>query len=146
MPLDDDDPGALAKGVLRLTCDYARTLRDLTWSDAAAVAAAEKRGRIISTHRTNVEKILSMDLNERTRHTDAEPDDGARRELERRLRRHASALGKDELARRLEARGLPTDPDALERLAKARSGDAARGLDDVAPAGRQGSGEDAGGG
>lgn len=109
--LSDD----LTKGLERLLCQQALELAQIDWADPEAVARVEKRGRIIQVHRSNVEKTLGMNEQKSpSKHPD-DPFDGdtdaLKRELERRLLLHAERLGKEEILRRLAARGLT--PPAL---------------------------------
>ena len=113
--LDASILGDLKLGLQVLVVQQAAFLADLDWTDPEAIQLAEKRGRIIQVHRGNVEKTLGMDDNGQT---NANPDDpfggdteALKRELERRLLRHADKLGREELIRRIRARGL--EPPAL---------------------------------
>ena len=108
----------LRSGLLALLCEQAADLVRLDWTDAEAVGRAEKRGRILQVHRTNVEKTIGMDDNQQQHPDPNDPFDGdteaLKRELDRRLLRHAKVLGKAELLRRLRARGLTPPPMELE--------------------------------
>ncbi|MEM9899667.1 MAG: hypothetical protein AAF742_09855, partial [Pseudomonadota bacterium] len=104
----------LQAGLTALLCEQAAHLARLDWSDPEAVALAEKRGRIIQVHRTNVEKTIGMNDHGSSSTDPNAPFDGdteaLKRELERRLLRHAEKLGKAELIRRLRARGIAPPP------------------------------------
>lgn len=108
--LDASLLGDLKLGLQVLVVQQAAFLADLDWTDPEAIQLAEKRGRIIQVHRGNVEKTLGMDDNGQKHINPDDPFDGdveaARRELERRLLRHADKLGREELIRRIRARGL----------------------------------------
>lgn len=113
----------LTAGLERLLCLQAVYLSRLNWGDPQAVALAEKRGRIIQVHRSNVEKTLGMNDHGTTHKNLDDPFDGdteaLRREVERRLLLHADRLGKDELLRRLKARGIAPPPLRVEVSGKA---------------------------
>lgn len=106
--------GDLKAGLHDLIRQQAVFLATIDWDDPEQVSLAEKRGRIIQVHRGNVEKTLGMDDRRHTPNPD-DPFDGntaaLREELERRLLRHADALGQAELLRRVRARGV--DPSSL---------------------------------
>ena len=117
--MSGDDPS--------LACDQAACLRVLVaeqtaflmrldWTEADQVALAERRGRIIGTHRTNVEKTMAG-----TSERDSTPEDTERlrAELERRLLKHVDALGEAEVARRIRARGLDPADAGLVGLGEA---------------------------
>lgn len=100
--------------LLELVCEQTVLLGQLDWHDPEQVTLAEKRGRIIQVHRGNVEKTIGMDDKQRDQQKANIPERSAeeiREEFERRLLRHAQALGTDELIRRVRARGA--DPDAV---------------------------------
>ena len=115
----------LRQGLEALVCQQAAFLAGLDWQDSEQIALAEKRGRIIQVHRGNVEKTLGMDDNGQNKRNPDDPFDGdteaLKRELERRLRRHAEALGTEELLRRVRARGLTPPTLGLELLGQVRS-------------------------
>lgn len=108
----------LAAGLQRLLCQQAAELARINWSDPEAVALAEKRGRIIQVHRGNVEKTLGMNEHRTSSKNPDDPFDGdteaLRKELERRLLRHAERLGREELLKRIAARGLTPPPLRVE--------------------------------
>ena len=112
----------LHRALTLLLIEQGAFLATLDWRDAEAVALAERRGRIIGTHRTNVEKLMPQaDVSRDTTDEDAPLSDedvaALRSSLHRRLVRHADRLGREELARRLRARGLDPDEAGLEFLA-----------------------------
>ncbi|GGY53149.1 hypothetical protein [Parvularcula lutaonensis] len=114
----------LRQGLEALVCQQAAFLACLDWQDAEQIALAEKRGRIIQVHRGNVEKTLGMDDNGQKQRNPDDPFNGdteaLKRELERRLLRHAQALGTEELLRRVRARGLTPPALGLEIFGEAR--------------------------
>ena len=121
---DPSESRDLRASVRVLPLGHAADLTALDWADGAAVALAEKRGRIVGTLNTLVEKTLAA---EPTLEPGPTPEEfeAFKRELHARLVRHAQRLGKDELDRRLAARGIDASRDDLELLA-APGPDAAR--------------------
>ncbi|MEM7739351.1 MAG: hypothetical protein AAF225_00935 [Pseudomonadota bacterium] len=112
-----DSDEALKKGLRLLLCEQGAFLATLDWSCPEDIVLAEKRGRIIQVHRGNIEKTLGMDSDDKQNPPDQSDSIGddieaLRKEVERRLLRHAHALGREELLRRLRQRGFT--PDELE--------------------------------
>ncbi|MEO1042140.1 MAG: hypothetical protein AAFX52_07600 [Pseudomonadota bacterium] len=112
-----DSDEALKQGLRLLLCEQGVFLATLDWSCPEDIALAEKRGRIIQVHRGNIEKTLGMDSDNKQNKTDqndplGDDIEALRKEVERRLLRHAHALGREELLRRLRQRGFT--PDELE--------------------------------
>ncbi|MEM9810064.1 MAG: hypothetical protein AAF788_02460 [Pseudomonadota bacterium] len=117
---------ALKEGLVLLLCEQGAFLSRLDWSSPEDVSLAEKRGRIIQVHRGNIEKTLGMTQHEnqdQSHSNDSFGDDidALRKEVERRLLRHADALGREELLRRLKDRGFTQDALELEFPGEARS-------------------------
>ncbi|MEM6746456.1 MAG: hypothetical protein AAF608_03450 [Pseudomonadota bacterium] len=114
-----DSEEALKKGLRLLLCEQGAFLATIDWSCPDDIALAEKRGRIIQVHRGNIEKTLGMDSDSRQDKPDQNDPFGddveaLRKEVERRLLRHAHALGREELLRRLRQRGFTHDELELE--------------------------------
>lgn len=114
----------LQASAVTLLVDQAAMLSELDWTVPEQVALAEKRGRILSVHRTNIEKILSVDSKIDHHTPDRDDTERLRQELHRRLVRHADRLGRPELARRLAERGIEPTGAWLASLGKDGSGDA----------------------
>lgn len=109
-PSSDPDFETDQQACLRLlVAEQSAFLMGLDWGDPDRLALAERRGRIIGTHRTNVEKTVTGSEERGPSYT-PEDTERLRRELERRLVEHSARLGKAEVARRIRARGLdPAD-------------------------------------
>ena len=101
-----------------LVAEQSAFLMGLSWNEPDQVALAERRGRIIGTHRTNVEKTVTGSDAREPSYTQ-EDTERLRRELERRLLRHVDALGREEAARRIRARGLDPADAGLGDLGEA---------------------------
>ncbi len=107
-PKEEAARACLRLALFTLAVETTAALIHADWTDPEEAARIEKRVRVLSVHRTTLEKI-SMDDAVGTGFTAADTA-RLREELYGRLSRHADRLGIEELSRRLRARGI--DPDS----------------------------------
>lgn len=122
--MTDEDQEELLLSFTLVNLELSNKLLDTDWDDEKSVALSEKRQRVLSAYGRNIEKCIAMTNTymPNDKADGSHPDiEALKDQLQRRLVRYAERLGREELSRRLRARGVDVDDPRMGVLGEAGS-------------------------